>query len=317
MKFIRIFLVFIVLILLVGCVSAETMNITKFFLSKSYPDQLTPSKITAFTGGNVPDDWITSEFESVIIWVTIQNIPVIYGPVNHTFLLTFNDGSHLLGSVKCDPGLLYYSDLTITLGDKSNKTRYFHLPIVGTVSPQVISYGYDENSGIVYLTLLPSTIAGLTPHEKGELVIDFDTDVILRVDTPTVNPIIRMQSWTDPPISDNKLVWGYTVNASELSFSGDRRGILEVATSVWDSGWGLFGMGFSFFLGFVLPNLFLVLSVGEGILFIWCLRQKSSIPAAIGVWIDKNLYILEICEKIASYLWDFLVAIKTLIFNWI
>jgi len=293
--------VLLVVGILIGGVSATLIN-----LSQMYPDE---AKNT-FTNENVPinGEWDSSVNDSAIMWLTFMNMPT---DENMNFQLTFNDMSTLDGSIVSQNTGLYTNDITVTLGSASNTTSYTHIPFIGVTPKYDLAYGEDPASGKVYLVLLTGDRTGASPYAKEMIWADPDVDSMVRAQPPQYSPIIDFIGNSSSPQTE---IWGYTLSVDQLNHiqndDFDPFGVLIISGEVGEGAVTLITMGLGFLVGEILPNLAILICVGEGLYFLMCLRNTSSIPAAMGKWIGFQVYLVDLFIRLIRWIIDILVQIK-------
>ena len=243
---------------------------------------------------------------SVLMWVNFHNLPT---NDEIAFTLTFNDLSTVEGAIVTRDTSPISSETVLSLGSMSNTTSWTHLPLVGVAPRYNLGYGIDP-SGYHYLVLLEESRTGGSPKDGRFFSVDTDKDVNVVVNPPSTNPIIRFEKKAGVANMD-----GYVLDNS----------ILQAGCPAKDSGWldklltaGGAGVGiFLFVVTFLADNIVylpLGMLLGEGLLFLWCLDKKKDVLEGLGLFLDKNLYLADIVQRILSYgiqafwaIWDAVV----------
>jgi hypothetical protein len=243
---------------------------------------------------------------SVLMWVNFNNLPT---NDELTFTLTFNDLSQVEGSIVTRDTSLISGETVLSLGSMSNTTTYSHLPLVGVAPRYNLGYGIDS-TGLHYLVLLEESRTGASPKDGRYFLIDTDLDVNVPISPPANNPIIRFEKLSGTANMD-----GYVLENSVL-----QNGCPALDKSWLDMLLGAMGAGVGIFLfvgSFLVDNIQyvpLAMILGEGLLLLYCLDKKKDIIEGLGLFLDKNLYIADIVQRILLYsltafwtVWDALV----------
>jgi hypothetical protein len=262
------------------------------------------------TWENAGSDWQPSYNNSGIIWATYYDL---VPPANLSFILTMNSGRQIAGSIVSEDPWPWYSVVTTTLGSVSSTKGVNHLPFIGVLPRYTLAYGIDT-AGACYLFLLEQGRTGGEPYSLNGILVDLAVDPSVQVNPPEFDPAIRLETTSTNMFK----VWGYSLTADQLKH-GEKSGLQGVSTirMVWDIAWIFFSGGLGFVIGFVIPNLFLVFSVGEGLLALYVLRTKSSIPAAMGAFASINISMFEIVTRIFSYIITGLYEVIQALFKWL
>ena len=289
-------------VLLLTCpVSAELTN-----LSQMYPDMA----YYVVRWENAGSDWQPSVNNSGIIWATYYNLAP---PVDLSFILTMNNGEQVAGSIVSTDPWPWYSVMTVSLGSMSNTTGVNHLPFIGVVPRYSLTYGASP-FGEVYLLLLDEDRTGGQPYARNGILVDLAEDPNVQVNPPDVNPAIRLETTSTHGFQ----VWGYTLTPSQLKHSViTEPDIITTFSTIFGVIWMFFSGVIEFVISFIIPNFALVFITGEGLLGLYVLRKKSSIPAAMGEFISINLTTFEICARIFSYVIDAIYSFIQAVFKWL
>jgi len=288
-------------VLMISPVSAELTN-----LSQLYPD-MAPYMVTWENAGS---DWQPAVNNSGIIWVTYYDM---VPPVDLSFILTMNNGDRVAGSIVSEDPWPWYSLVTLTLGSVSNSTGVNHLPFIGVVPRYTLTYGASP-LGEVYLVLLDEGRTGGSPYAQNGILVDLVLDPNVQVNPPDVNPAIRLETTSTHMFK----VWGYTLTPSQLKHSQTTEpSLFTTFGTVFEVIWIFFYGVIGFVISFIIPNFFLVFSVGEGLLALYVLRKRGSIPAAMGEFISINVGFFEICARIFSYIIDAIYSFWQAVMKWL
>jgi hypothetical protein len=257
-------------------------------LSQPYKNSGTFVKYEQFTS---PLETATED--SAILWVEFFSVPT---NCDITFTLTHNDLQQVTGSLVSKDTSLISSTITASLGGVENTTTYTHLPLVGVAPRYVLTYGVDP-AGLHYLVLLPTSRTGPSPWDGRSILIDTSLDANLVVNPPLINPIIKFEKTSSSGIIMN----GYTATMSYLENgpekTSDYPGMFLGALT---AGIGIFLFVGSFLIEYI-EYLPLGMLLGEALLFLYCIDRKSDIVEGLGLFLDKNLYLADIVQRILSY----------------
>jgi len=285
-------------------VSAAVLNLTNPYATDSALQQ----------NENVRDGWNTALNNSAIIWLSFFNMPT---NVNINFTLISNDGSQIQGYLQSADTLPWQSTLTVSLGGVTNTTVYGHFPFLGITPTYTLTYGVDSQ-GYNYLVFIPESMTGVpTESCNGAFIcsstdatksftIDTTLDPNVMVNPATITPVIQFNVQADRDIS----IWGYWISIAELkkvlsqSPDSNNQNILSTFGTAWSLGSG----GLGFFLTVILPNLPLIIMIGDGLLFVYYVDRKGLIGGS-GEWVEKNMVIFDLLLRFYGYLIMFLWAV--------
>jgi hypothetical protein len=278
------------ILLLVCPVSAEITNLTQL-----YPD-MAPEVVTWENAG---PDWQPSVNNSAMIWADYYDM---VPPVDLSFTLTMNNGEQITGGIESHAAtglfgipLPYQDEITTTLGSISSTAQFNHLPFIGVAPRYALTYGAAP-TGEVYLVFLEQGRTGGQPYASNGILVDLAVDPNVQVNPPEINPAIRLETTSTNMFK----VWGYSLTPEQLRHSKKTyTDIISVMWTTWDVTWGLLGQFIAFLIGFVMPNLVLLLGVGEGLLALLMLRKTGNVVSAAGGFIDVNLLLF---DKISTFL---------------
>lgn len=288
--------ILLVLLLVAGPVSAALVNLTPIN-AVDRENSLSPGlgytlSHTKWEMAELP--FSTVEEDSAIMWIRSHSLPTS-GVVVYT--LTMNDQTSILGTIQAQDTSLISSRVTTTLGGVTSTADYTRLPYIGVIPEHVITYGVDP-AGTHYLVLLPKDRTGSSPYDPKIIQLDTTRDPHMVISAPVNNPIIHLQksSGSTPHFVDiYTATMTYLQTGPEESddYIGQFLGLL-----------GGLGAIFVFCGQFIITYwvyLPLAMVLGEGLLFLHCLKKKPDIVQGLGLFAQINLEFADIFQRVLTY----------------
>lgn len=293
-------LVLIAALVLACPAAAETINLSQAYSADDATFQYHKWEMIQLPFSTTAED-------SAIMWIRFYSMPTSGSLV---FEVTHNDLTSEVGSIIRRDLSLIDAEVETSLGGISQTRTYSKIPFIGVAPAYVLAYGVDS-SGYHYLVLLPTDRIGTSMYDGRNIVLDTETDPHVLVNPPAVNPIIHLDK---TPESGGVMMDAYTATITQLIEGPAKKE--DHLGDFLDLVGGLIGI-FMFAGVFLITNLAyvpLAMVIGEALLFLYCLNKSGDVLTGGGMFIEKNLYFLEIVQRILEYgirvlylVWDALV----------